>query len=104
MGYSIFRIPYFIQWCDLLSSTIFGYDYVEFSKVYNHGFIDNKAVLPADFCSLGVNKFYNNINVIYSDEEFVESVLSSLKSKSIILGDSRLVYPLNFEEDLEPKL
>lgn len=61
-GYNVIRIPYFIQLDDTMVQHYFG-SYVssyitrfEFNG-YPHGFIDEKARKPGDFCELGQKRF-----------------------------------------------
>lgn len=88
MGYSIIRIPYFVQMSTEIISLLFQTT-LEFEQSYPHGFIDKKCILPADFCSLGLIRFEKDIerfSIIESD------IKNSLKSKVKVLGDNRLVF------------
>lgn len=61
MGYTIVRIPYFVQLSHDTIEHLFGVD-IEFEQVFPHGFIvDKNEVLPADFCSLGYERFLRDI-------------------------------------------
>lgn len=92
MGYFVIRIPYFIQ----LDSRVIEYlfwemttDYSDFNT-YPHGFIDSKALLPSDFCSLGINRFIDDLKqytIVRND------ILRSMDDKIEKLGDERLVVP-----------
>lgn len=91
-GYKCVRIPYFIQLNKSIMKQLFGewilepFDF----NVYPHGFIDKKAVLPADFCSLGVNRFYRDIE--YFETARVD-ILKSIEEQIKILGDIDFVLP-----------
>jgi len=92
-GYTIIRIPYFVQLDKKIMNLLFSqymtepqYDYV----LYQHGFIDKKAVLPADFCSLGISRFYDDLKIF---DIISKDILASL---SIIEKEYNEVYPLNF--------
>ena len=59
LGYTVKQIPYFVQICPDLATFIFGND-IDSSiwiQTYPHGFIDEKAPRPCDFCSLGLKIF-----------------------------------------------
>jgi very-short-patch-repair endonuclease len=91
--YSIVRIPYFVQLTKPIMKQIFGrYLTVEpFNLVdYPHGFIDTKAVVPADFCTLGVERFKSDLS-IYST--ISNDILYSLTSRNI---NKLEVLPINF--------
>lgn len=61
MGYDIVRIPYFIQMSKDIVKLLFERD-VDIEQVYPHGFIDNKAMLPAYFCELGIRRFKRDLD------------------------------------------
>jgi hypothetical protein len=47
---------------------------------YQHGFVDSKAALPADFCSLGVQRFKSDLEKF----DFIrDEILDSLKKKNL---------------------
>lgn len=89
MGYSIKRIPYFVQVDSNTIKHIFNIEY-EWELEFPHGFIDNKALLPCDFCEIGVQKFKMDLET-YS---FATSAITdSLKNKVNELGDVDVVLP-----------
>lgn len=97
-GYEIIRIPYFVQLDSKVMSSLFSnyvsesFNYIE----YPHGFIDEKAVLPADFCSLGVRRFKNDLmKFSYIKKEIMNSLSKIEKRK-------HEVYPLYIKK-AEPK-
>lgn len=59
-GFSVVRIPYFIQLTRQTFVLFFGFDYPRRGKKfekYPHGFIDKNAKTPAHFSSQGMDKF-----------------------------------------------
>jgi hypothetical protein len=91
--YQIIRIPYFVQLDKRVMSKLFGnlvensFDYIK----YPHGFIDPKAVLPADFCSLGIERFKSDLEKF----DFIkDEILDSLKIKTLREFE---VFPINFK-------
>lgn len=71
-GYSIIRIPYFIQLCNNTQLFLFG----KFKPVpyYPHGFIDENCIMPADFCELGLSRFINDLEKFnYIKDEIIKS-------------------------------
>jgi hypothetical protein len=66
LGYHVVRIPYFVQldatmiqffFCNVIKSSVQLFDF----NTYKHGFIDSRAVIPADYCELGQHKFLKNL-------------------------------------------
>ena len=89
MGYSVIRIPYFIQLSTKIIYELFGVIY-QYQQSYPHGFVDSKALLPADFCELGILKFINDLhkfNYIYDD------IIDSLVKKLNVLHDIDYILP-----------
>lgn len=60
LGYNVIRIPYFIQLNTEVIKLLFNIDY-EFNQVYSHGFIDDKAIRPYDFCYNGLIRYKKDI-------------------------------------------
>lgn len=89
MGYRVLRIPYFVQMTQALLQECFGAPIV-YHQVYPHGFIDAKAVLPANFCELGVQRFMADL-VRFS--AYRAEVVQSLREKVVEKGDVDLVVP-----------
>nr|WP_314488004.1 DUF559 domain-containing protein [uncultured Kingella sp.] len=89
MGYRVLRIPYFVQMAQALLQECFGAPIV-YRQVYPHGFIDAKAVLPANFCELGVQRFMADL-VRFS--AYRAGILQSLREKVAEKGDVDLVVP-----------
>ena len=91
IGYKVVRIPYFVQMNDCLLDHIFGKRHgLTFSQVYKHGFIDKKAILPADYCELGIAQFKKDLETFSA---FKSYIIQSLKNKITALGNIDLVLP-----------
>lgn len=94
-GYEVIRIPYFVQLCDNVVNILFSHLMaapVHIEQTYPHGFIDQKALIPADFCELGVEKFLNDLNAKF-DSTIRNDILHSMKNRIII--DPREVFPVS---------
>ncbi|MBE3658651.1 hypothetical protein BOO92_18435 [Vibrio navarrensis] len=63
---------------------------MEFNQIYEHGFIDKKAILPADYCELGVRQFEQDLATFSA---FKSDIVKSLESKISELGNIDLVLP-----------
>jgi very-short-patch-repair endonuclease len=82
LGYTIIRFPYFVQLSDKTLSKSFETS-LPVIQSYPHGFIDNKALLPADFNDLGIERFLKDLvkfDCIYDD------IIKSIVCKIEILG------------------
>lgn len=91
IGYKVVRIPYFVQMNNHLLEHIFGSGHgLEFNQIYEHGFIDKKAILPADYCELGVRQFEQDLATFSA---FKSDIVKSLESKISELGNIDLVLP-----------
>lgn len=66
LGYSVVRIPYFVQLDEIMTQFFFdgilktSVKWFDFNS-YKHGFIDPRALIPADYCELGQHKFMKNL-------------------------------------------
>lgn len=87
-GFTVVRIPYFIQLCKQSLLMLNIGDNIE--QTYKHGFIDNKVILPAAFCSLGIERFMDDMRKFSFAEQDIKN---SLRIKNRLLGDKRLVIP-----------
>lgn len=95
----IVRIPYFVQ----LDNTTFKHYFEELMKDldisvniqsnYKHGFIDNKAALPCDFCSIGERVFEHNLRTLPSI--ITADIIESLRNKILQKKDSLQVLSIN---------
>lgn len=90
-GYKVIRIPYFVQLnnSDIIKE-VFNIDASVGFNEYQHGFIDEKCILPCDFCSLGIKKFLNDLIRFNSVSN---QIIDSLKTKVAIKKDPLLVIP-----------
>lgn len=93
-GYSVVRIPYFVQLDATTIAQLFGPLVTDRSafKRFPHGFIAEKVVMPADFCELGVQRFSADLQCFAT---VAEDIAESLRAAEARLGDWRLVYPLS---------
>lgn len=89
MGYEIVRIPYFIQMSKGVVKLLFDRD-IDIEQVYPHGFIDEKAMLPAYFCELGINRFQKDLDRF---EMFKKEIIKSLDDKYEEYRNINLVLP-----------
>ena len=78
IGYTVIRIPYFIQMTFELQKLLFD-TVCNVETSYPHGFIDDAALLPAAYCELGIIRFKNDLEkfkLVYAD------IINSLKYKN----------------------
>lgn len=82
-NYKLIRIPYWVQ---LTSETLNYYFSIKHDvfQSYPHGFIDDKAILPASFCELGVYRFYDEYTKLPKSIQL--SIWESLAFKINSLG------------------
>jgi hypothetical protein len=90
LGYKIIRIPYFIQFDQKLLDSYGMTNRHNITCDYPHGFVDNGAILPSDFCELGVKKFERDLSIFFSCRS---TIIQSIKKKIEDCGDIRLVIP-----------
>ena len=99
----VIRLPYFVQ----LTDEAFNYYFkdmikslnlnIKINSDYQHGFIDKKAVLPADFCSLGERRFISEINNL--PENIASEIVNSMLVQLIITNKTiQEIYSLNMRE------
>jgi len=107
-GYNVCRVPYFVQIRDLflpveLESTNELYAKLENASKdkpyydYLSGFIDDKVVLPANFCSLGIKKFKKDLVKHSIFDKFTDRVTLSLIDKCI--QKESVLQVLSYPED-----
>ncbi len=90
-GYEVVHIPYFVQLSTEVIVRLFGTSR-QFKQRYPHGFVEEHAVLPAEFCCLGIERFIADMERF----SFIrDGILKSLEQKLAVLHDERLVYPIN---------
>lgn len=91
LGYKVIIIPYFVQISTLIIKQLFNIEY-KYIQQYLHGFIDDKALLPADFCYLGIQRFEKDLidfNIISND------IILSIKNKILQSNNRYIVLPEN---------
>ena len=94
LGYTPIPIPYFIQidetfyenWFERHGGISQGLEFSDFP----HGFISKDSVLPADFCTMGILRFHEEMSRMH--EIYSASVMASLLLKAESLGED-LVFP-----------
>lgn len=83
---NIIRIPYFIQidqyvWDNMflpfLNKVGIYPEPVCIKTNWQHGFISDKIVYPASYCSLGIKRFYEDLNLF--GEDIKNKILNSIK-------------------------
>ena len=101
-GYRMIRIPYFVQ---LTSEIVYGlfneyidkpFEYYNDFNNYPYGFVDKKAMLPANFCQLGIDKFKLNVDQFNNyDDIFHDLVILTIFIKIFNYGSIRTVMPID---------
>jgi len=95
-GISVVHVPYFIQ----IDARTFPLIFQEFLSSeleemlleykYPHGFIDPRAVLPADYCYLGVQRYYKALTYF---QPVASEVINSLCAWVLKGKHPQTVYP-----------
>ena len=81
LGYKVFRIPYFVQITTQVLKDIFDEE-IPIEQRYPNWFIDKKAVLPADYCELGIKLFLNDLKKLhYHAVDIIKSLIDKIKEK-----------------------
>lgn len=64
LGWTVIRIPAYIQLDKVMIKFLFGLDYYEdlYPACHLHGFLHEQISLPADFCKLGLVRFYKEMD------------------------------------------
>ena len=82
-GFVLVNIPYFVQMTNESFEHYFGCKpLTDIIQNYPHGFIDNKAVLPANFCEVGVDRFGNELFLL--PDPIKNQVWKSLSDKILV--------------------
>jgi hypothetical protein len=89
LGYRVYRIPYFVQMTSEILYELFEVR-VDFEQRYPHGFIDKKAVLPADYCELGIGSFKRDLERFLA---YRNDIIDSLRNKVKVIGEPDVVVP-----------
>ena len=77
-GYSVVRIPYWVQLDTVTAGYYFGLN-IEIVQDFPHGFISTR-IFPASFCELGVARFLRELNQL--PEGVRADVLESLAARA----------------------
>lgn len=86
IGYTVIRIPYFVQLTNQIAKLLFenyNINTLAAETSYKHGFIDNNALLPCDFNSLGLIQFKNDLETF---DCIKQDILQSIKDKYNMFG------------------
>ena len=102
MGYKIVRIPYFVQLTTEVISHLFGIT-MEYKQIFPHGFIvDEGEVLPADFCSLGYERFLSDLkSFLYIKNDIFASLHRKFEKYS---GDWNRILPTYATNELKAEI
>jgi hypothetical protein len=98
-GYTVIRVPYFVQMTEPVIGLLFG-DLITNRtrfKDFPHGFIADTVVFPADFCELGIERFLGDLCRFAAIRP---DIIASLKRAETTRGDWRLVYPRSVRDHL----
>lgn len=85
IGFTVIRIPYFIQIDKDFYSNILNIDR---ESLYNfpNGFISDVIVLPAEYCYAGINKFLNDLERFkYASNDIINSLADKCNELQIEL-------------------
>lgn len=88
-GYSVIRIPYFVQLTNQTSKMFLGVE-AEVEQKFPHGFVSEKCILPATFCVKGLERYIKELK--YLPENIQNDIEKSLKIKETVLR-TELVRP-----------
>lgn len=102
LGYMVVEWPYWLQPDPNTILALFMQTDKKFAKHYtdfHQGFVAKGCALPADFCTLGVKRFYYELGQLPRDT--IIQVLWSLENKAVLYGQER-VYPIQLPEDGNP--
>lgn len=81
MGYNIVRIPYFIQMSSKVIKYLFNVN-VKIEQSYPHGFIDEKVILPADYCEMGIRRFEGDLEYFkFISYDILESLTNKIENE-----------------------
>jgi len=91
--WDIIRIPYYVQLEPRTVKYFFGQTTTVVDSTYPHGWIDKKAMLPASYCELGVERCIQELEMLPVD--VMNECLVSLTNRPTA---SKYVYPKMFEK------
>lgn len=85
MGYKIIRIPYFIQPTTEIIKYYFDIE-SDINSNFPIGFISKDIVLPCDFCTIGLSRFYDEIEDLASigiDNIILDSLFKKIQFNEV---------------------
>jgi hypothetical protein len=85
MGYKVIRLPYFIQPTTETIRYYFGIESSINSK-FPLGFISKDLILPCDYCKLGLDRFYDEIEalaLIRMDDPILDSLFAKIQFNDV---------------------
>lgn len=87
IGYTVIRVPYFLQLDKDSIEYLFDLD-IDFNYNFKHGFVSKNVTLPASFCEQGIWKFKDFIFKLKTDgyENILSQIEGSLQDKVNSLG------------------
>ena len=94
-GFTCIQYPYWLGIHPEYMNELFGGRIVNNLPHIPAGFISKQAVLPADFCEMGINRFRNEFNGLPSHIQ--DEIKDSLKVKLEELKNINLVVPTSLE-------
>lgn len=97
LGYTVIRIPYFIQISSATIEYLFGKK-ITYNQIFPHGFISKTVIMPCDFCELGIRKFESDLEMF---SYIRNDIIISLQNKLAELDDKDLVIPSSLNYLLE---
>ncbi len=83
LGWKVIRIPAYIQLDKEMIKHLFGIDYSEdlYPMCHQHGFLHEQISLPADFCNLGLARFYKEMDAW--PDVVKDKILDTLKERIV---------------------
>jgi len=96
IGIKVVRIPYWVQLTTETLQYFFNIRGIEVKQDFPHGFIDKKAVLPASYCELGIERFIYEFRRLPKNVQ--DRITKSLKDSSEKNGIEYVVPRLIKEE------
>lgn len=81
LGWTVIRIPAYVQLDQETINSLFGLDYCQelYPACHLHGFLHEEIALPADFCNLGLKRFYKEMEILPTTVR--EKILDTLKKR-----------------------
>lgn len=108
LGWKVVRIPAYIQLDKDMIKFLFGLDYEKdlYPACHLHGFLHEQISLPADFCKLGLARFYKEMDSW--PKAVKDKILDTLKERIVsfqkqgydYLSAKLMVVPEDFKYDI----